>query len=510
VTAGWLLQRLGPFNPRLEPRVFGGILGVMLLFFALGTMHSLGVPLFAPLDEPRHIAYAIEVAEGKLPDVRDKVQPKKMHVRRIKGTKMMAAAAHPPLYYVLVGFPLKWASASGDLTWGVWVARILTLALGAVGLVYAYLAALLLAPRARSLALLGTAFCAVIPAFDNVCALVHNDSLAFLATTALLHAVLLVLLRGPSRKALLLVAVWAALAAATRFASLVAVAPALTAVALKLLFGQNKPWSARLRDVLLFGVGSLALVGVTSGWFYLRNYRLYGDVTAGKALFEGLRRPNKLPFIEGVFTPRLWGKLISHLWGRLAGGATIGRDVSLWGTWFVLGGVGLSLVRWLVTLLRRGRALFNGPRVAALLFVIVTSLCVVLPIFEFYSRGGNLTARYYFPVLWVPLLAVAAGYQGVPGRFAAPAALLFVAGLGLWCTELYMGVLMRQRQTGFAVVRAFDVAQLPASSALAGLLVTVWLLGLGLVIWAWFGLQGAERRERLSSAVQPLSDGGTA
>jgi hypothetical protein len=163
-----------------------------------------------------------------------------------------------------------------------------------------------------------------------------------------------------------------------------------------------------------------------------------------------------------------------------------------------------------VTLLRRGRALFNGPRVAALLFVIVTSLCVVLPIFEFYSRGGNLTARYYFPVLWVPLLAVAAGYQGVPGRFAAPAALLFVAGLGLWCTELYMGVLMRQRQTGFAVVRAFDVAQLPASSALAGLLVTVWLLGLGLVIWAWFGLQGAERRERLSSAVQPLSDGGTA
>ena len=205
----WLTRVLGP----LAPSVLRGLVGVLVLFVSICGLHVLGVPPFAPLDEPRHIAYAIEVAEGKLPDVRDKVQLKKLHVRRIKGTNMMAAAAHPPFYYVLVGWPLKWSSESGDLAWGTRVSRAITVILGAAGLIYAYLAAALLVPRARSVALLGTAFCALMPAFDNVSSLVHNDSLAFLTTSALLHATLLVLLRGATVRSLVLVSVWAALAA---------------------------------------------------------------------------------------------------------------------------------------------------------------------------------------------------------------------------------------------------------------------------------------------------------
>jgi hypothetical protein len=508
LTSDRFLRWLGPFNPAQERHLFWGVAGVLLLFVSLCAIQLFGVRPFAPLDEPRHIAYAIEVVEGKLPDVRDKVQLRKLHVPRIKGTNMMAAAAHPPLYYVLVGLPLKWSSQGGDLTWGTWVARGITLLLGAAGLIYAYLAAALLVPKARSVALLATAFCALMPAFVNVCALVHNDSLAFLTTSALFHAVLLVLLNGPSRRSLTLVVVWGALAAATRFASMVAVAPALTAVGLKLLFGQEKPWRARVRDAALFSAAALSLIAVSSGWFYLRSYRLYGDVTAGKALFEGLRRPVRTPFIESILTPSLWAKLISDLWGRLAGGVTLGKNVTTAGTAFVVSGITVAFGRWLWLLRRGPRALFHGARAGAVAFVIVTSLCVILPIFEFYSRGGNLTARYYFPVLWVPLLAVAVGYATVPGRLAGAAALLFSGGLGLWCTELYLDKLVRGRHE-FAIAQAFEGAGLPAPTLVTWLLVASTMAGIAMAVWAWLGLQAAERRVSLDAAGRNADAAGT-
>jgi hypothetical protein len=415
---------------------------------------------------------------------------------------MMAAAAHPPFYYLLVGWPLKSSSESGDLAWGTRVARGITLLLGAAGLVYAYLAAALLVPRARSVALLATAFCALMPAFVNVSSLVHNDSLAFLTTSALMHATLLVLLRGASLRSLALVSVWAALAAATRFASLVAVAPALVAVGLKLLT-MREPWAVRLRWAATFSVVTLALMAATSGWFYWRSYQLYGDVTAGKALFEGLRRPTRTPFIVSALTPGLWGKLVSDLWGRLAGGVTLGKDVATLGIGFVVTGLGIAAVRWLLVLRRNGRALLAHPRLGAVLFVLVTTAFVVLPIFEFYSRGGNLTARYYFPVLWVPLLAVAIGYATVPGKWAGLVALAFCTGLGLWCTDLYLQKLMRRRP-GWAIERAFELAQVPAAHSTAVVLIGLTIAGAVLVAHAWWELQVEEQQQ--ARAATPVAD----
>ncbi len=488
-------DRLGTLRPLAQPVARRGLLGVLLLFLGLGLMHLFGIPMFAALDEPRHIAHAIEIAEGNLPDVRDKVQLKKLHVKKIKGTRMMAAAAHPPLYYVLTGFPLKWASEGGDLTWGTWVSRAITLVLGALGLGYAYLAALLLVPGRRSLALGATALCAVMPAFDNVSALVHNDAFAFLTTSALIHSVLLALLEGPKLKTLVAVGVWAALAAATRFASLVAVAPALGAVGLLLLFGQQKPWPLRLRDALLFSAGVLALVAVTSGWFYWRNYRLYGDVTAGKALFEGLDRPVRTPFLRNVVTPHLWKTLISDLWGRLAGGVRLKGATTLSGVSFLIVGWVAALYRLARSIRAEGKQLFTSRRTAAVAFIALITACVVLPIFEFYSRGGNLTARYYFPVLWVPLLAAIIGYGGFRSPLPGVAALLFAGHLGLWSTDTYIAALAGAGKGNFAVAIAFDRAGLPWPDLVAGVLLLFIALGLALLVSAWHELRADERSE---------------
>jgi hypothetical protein len=497
----WSSRLREHLDSQLPRSVQRGLFGVLLLFVSICALHVIGVPPFAPLDEPRHIAYAIEIAEGKLPDVRDKVSLKKLHVRRIRGTHMQAAAAHPPLYYVLVGLPLKWSSDSGDLAWGTRVSRTITLVLGAVGLIYAYLAAALLV-RARSAALLATAFCALMPAFDNVSSLVHNDSLAFLTTSALLHATLVVLQRGATWRSLALVSVWAALAAATRFAALVAVAPALTAVGIKLL-AEPRPWSVRLRRAAAFSAGALLLIAITSGWFYWRNYRLYGDVTAGKALFEGLRRPVRTPFSVSVLTTKLWGKLVSDLWGRLAGGVSLGKDVTALGIGFFVTGFGLAIATWLLALRRRGRAILENPKLSSIAFVVVTSAFVVLPIFEFYSRGGNLTARYYFPILWVPMLAVAVGYNTLPGKWAGIAALVYCTALGAWCTNLYLEKLMRRRH-GWAIEQAFKAAGVPAAELCALLLLALIVVGVGLVAHSWWLLSSEEQRE--SRAVGTTGD----
>jgi len=496
----WRQRRGSPaFAPLCEPVVARGLLGVLLVFIALGSIHLFAIPPFAPLDEPRHIAYAIEIGEGHLADVRDHVQLEKLHVRRIQGTHMMAAAAHPPLYYLLVCLPLKWSSQSGDLTWGTWVSRGVTLLLGIAGLLYAYLAAALIVPLKRSLALSATAFCAFMPAFDNVSALVHNDSLAFLTTSALFHAVLLVVLQGPTRGALVSVGVWASLAAATRFASMIVVAPALATVGLVLLFAPGKPWSRRLSETLLIGLTLLGAVAATSGWFYLRNYRLYGDVTAAKALVEGLNRPVRTSFLHNVVTPSLWRTLVSDLWGRLAGGVKLDGTVTQLGSLFFFGGLLSALWPVLRAARARGWAMLRGKQAAAVAFLVIAAAFVVLPIFEFYSRGGNMTARYYFPVLWIPLLGVAVGYAHFKSNLPGAAALIGAALLCLLTTEVYIGQLVGLKRGGLAFDRGFARAELPAPELWVAALLVTFAVGIALILSAWSALRAAEASEAPST-----------
>ncbi len=487
-------RRTGIFAPLFERPALIGLVGVLLAFFALGGMQLLAIPHAKALDEPRHIAYAIELAEGRLPDVRSQVDLKKLHTKRIRGTKMHAAAAHPPLYYVIVGFPLKWASEGESIVSGLWVSRLLTLLMGAAGLIYAYLAAVLLVPRRREAALSAVALCAVTPAFVNVCSVVHNDALAFLTTAGLCHAVLLVLLRGPAFSAVLQVVIWGALACASRFASLLVVAPALTAVGLALLLERGRPPLLRLRNVAAFSGAALGLIAITSGWFYLHNYRMYDDVTAGKPLFVGLSRPVREAFYYHLLKLDRWELLVTDLWCRLAGGVLLGGAVALAGTLLVVAGL-LAATKALATDFRpQPGTLLKDKRTFAVVFVVVAFLVMVVPIFEFYARGGNMTARYYFPVLWVLTLAVSAGYGSFKNDLVGKAVLLGACLLGLWITDLYIAEIVGNKAT-FAIAFAFAKAELPLPDVLACSLIACAVLGFSLLISGWQGLRARQKLE---------------
>jgi hypothetical protein len=109
------------------------VAGPLLLFLAFGMVNILGVKPFQALDEPRHAAYAVVLATGRIPNIRELIPYEVLHTGRIRGTNAMVAAVHPPLYYSVVALPLKLGRLLGQMDWGVRMARFLTLLMGAAG-----------------------------------------------------------------------------------------------------------------------------------------------------------------------------------------------------------------------------------------------------------------------------------------------------------------------------------------------------------------------------------------
>jgi hypothetical protein len=344
---------------------------------------------------------------------------------------------------------------------GLHIARLITLGLAAGGLVYVFRIVRLLLPAYPAVALTATALTAVMPAFVNVSALVHNDALAFLAAGGLLHAAFRILVDGLSRGPLIAAAIWASVACLTRFASLLVLAPALLAVFVAPLLHEQGGAARRLwRGALACGA-ILGAVVLTSGWFYLRNYWLYGDLTGGKELFEILHRRARKPAIYYVFSFEQWLTLHDHLWARLAAGKVMKGATVYVGRCFSL----IALVGFAKAIFdaRRHlrRSLWRDPRAVALAISLLSFLCVTLPIFEFYSRGGGITARYFFPVLWVPMTILAVGLHAVKTPALPAAGVLMASLLSVATLYLYFLLLVKTLWAeGFGYFMAFAGAAL--------------------------------------------------
>lgn len=462
--------------------------GPLLLFLALGTINIFGVKPFRALDEPRHAAYAVVLATGRIPDIREPLPYEALHTGRIRGTNAMIAAVHPPLYYWIVGLPLKLGSSLDQMDWGVRVARFLTLLMGAVGLIYVFLLVRLLLPEDPAMATLATAFVAVCPAFVNVSALVHNDALAFLGVTGFCHAALSILVRGNTRARAVALCGWAAVAALTRFATLLIIMPALFATCVAIIFLSEGARSERvLRPAKLCGA-VLATVLIGSGWFYWHNFELYGDITGGKTLLEFVRRKPRGPAVQHMLRSDLWLLLHDQLWVRLAGGVVLSNVFKQIARVFTV--IAMSgLVLWAIDQGRRlPRLDWRRPLVAAWAITLLSFACAVLPIFEFYSRGGNVSARYYFSMIWVPALLIAIGVsrwrsRKLTGSFTVGAILLCLITFAAYMRVLWPGTADR----GLPLAIALETAGMPWP--------WIWLtlLTLALGLGTWLTLREIER-----------------
>jgi hypothetical protein len=432
-----------------------GVGGVMLTFVMLASLW-LYVPTYLPVDEASHVAYARELSHGRLPTIDTQMvadgDPRLARVLRSRDARHRTiwTANHPPAYYALVAVPLRLASAVGHPVGGVQAARLLSVGLSAVGLVVLAWVVAQLVPGRPALAVAAAGLAGLLPSFVSISAKVYNDSLAFLTTTLVVAAAVAVLVRGPSLARLAGVAAAAGLAALTRASGLLVVGVAGLAVLIAVWRDRpaerppgsppaGRDQALRRGGRIVFWAGAVGLVVVAvAGWFYLRNLRLYGDLTGSAALLERFGRVPRGSLAGLLTDPGFWRAQQQRLWGagNLVPGANDGLARWLWLLGLVpLVGLLLAGGGWLAGRLRgAGGRLDAGRAVAVGLCLLLLGL-LQLSVVQFATGGGTAHARYLLPGLVTVGLLAAVGLAALPGgRRGLPvvAMLLAMTWINLW------------------------------------------------------------------------------
>jgi 4-amino-4-deoxy-L-arabinose transferase-like glycosyltransferase len=449
---------------------------IMVLHVALGVLYSTSVPIFEKPDEPYHYFFIQHlVTERSLP------------VMDGPGEKLwQQEGTQPPLYYILAALlvsqvddldarDLYWVNPQRNIgnpgrpgnknlivhtaneQWpyqgavlAIHVARWLSVAFGAMAVLVTFWLASTVFPKRPYLALGAAAVTAFIPQYLFISSSVSNDSLiTLLSALALLQLVRLVNRPQPRPiAAYSSLGITLGLAALAKLSGLALLG--LTGLVLAWLAWRGKSWRPLIQGGLIIGL----LVIIIAGWWYLRNWQLYRDITglAPHLTVMGGGRPS----IELT-----WGSLRSEL---------VGLRASFWGLfgWFgilmpgwvyivldlltMLGGLGL--VRWYA----------RDRTTARRLVLIVISWCLLIGLslvrWSLMTLGSQ--GRLLFPALPAITLVLALGWAELaPTRWARAwemAPLIVAAGL-LLLAALVPGWLIRPV---YALPEVMDVEELPS------------------------------------------------
>lgn len=292
-----------------------GLVVITAVFCLLGLVYSVVIPLFEAPDEVWHFFFINEMATtGRMP-----VQP-------TEGQNVwLRESGQPPLYHLLaaaLAAPLD-TSAFPDFVrfnpdhpfvtnysqseapnlfihtrveafpWtgavlAVHLARLLSVAFGALTLVGVWLVVREIVPEAPELALLATAVAAFNPAFIYIASVVNNDTAVAATSTWVLWLAIRLAKGKTTWKSELGLGVLLGLAFLSKLSALALLGVIALALGLRFWnnFSKNKQKSvfirkqsviANLRPIFVSGVIIVGTAVLISGWWYLRNWRLYGD-----------------------------------------------------------------------------------------------------------------------------------------------------------------------------------------------------------------------------------------
>ncbi|MCL4396114.1 MAG: DUF2142 domain-containing protein [Chloroflexi bacterium] len=425
---------------------------VVSAFVVLGVVYSVVTPIFEAGDEIWHYPFVQYLATGHSLPVQDpNVQ-----------TLWEQEGGQPPLYYALgaaatfwidtgdltdrlwrnpearIGIPLDYGNknlvvhtSAEDWPWSrttlaVHLLRVLSILLSTLTVVFTYLLALEINPQSKALAAAAAALVAFNPMFLFISASVNNDNLAVcLATLALLLLTRLVTREVTLRRFVILGLVLglAALSKASDLGLIVIAAIVFVYLVLRtsggasrlpgelLVLKRNEP----LRIALAGSLVCAAIVLAVAGWWYVRNWVLYGDPLAFNvwvAIAGGRPVPATIATLLGEFQGfriSFWGNfggvnIIAPEWVYtlldgftiLAGiGLVVGavrrnlpRLLALPAVWLAL--ILVSLVRWtLLTFASQGRLIF--PAISAVSILMVYGLWQLTPAEP--GAGGDFDAR---------------------------------------------------------------------------------------------------------------------
>jgi hypothetical protein len=420
-----------------------------MVCFGISAFLALRMPVLLGADEGGHLLYTASVLDGHLPEfttdhgASDRVPI----IDRAFGqppsgdTWGVWHAYHPPLAYV-VAAPFVWAAGElGPDTWPALAMRAVNAAAMATGVAFAGLFASEAFPTRWRVGFAAACITAVVPNVAAVGAAGHNDGVAFALSAASLWVAAAVIRRGPTRR---LLAAACGLAAADMLAR-VSLAPSVALLAGAMVLGAlgpRPPRAAMARAVCgALAVGATAFVA--SGWFYWRNYQLYGSFFSAPHAGGGRPSPGSVVEIltSSTFHRGLWAQLYASVNARLVFGRADDVLIALVAV-LALGLVLAVRRRWrtvsgtAATLTHDCNFASDPPRhapadgIGALGWALVGCACaaIVVQTAWFHSQGGGAHSRYLIGVVPVVSALLARAADEFPWPRLALA--VVVAGLG--------------------------------------------------------------------------------
>jgi hypothetical protein len=447
---------------------------ILALFVALGLVYSFMVPIFEAPDELYHYPFVAHLAQGgDLP------------VQRADQKQLwQQEGSQPPLYYVVAGLLTSWLRVD-DLpiiyrlnpharigiplahdnknivvhtdreTWpwhgailGIHLVRLFSLLLASGTVLCTYGIASAIFPRDRHLAVAAMAFNAFIPMFIFISASVNNDNLVIFLSSLTLFLLVRVIQRGASRSGIVLIGVIIGLACLAKLSALGLVPLAGLALLLGRLArrpngaaanGSQDPangqaaqaaGSQRAARLVAWLIDCMILcvpVIFIAGWWYVRNWQLYGDPTGLRAMLDIVGRRPTPPSLRELYGE--FEGLRINFWGLFGVVNVLLRPTWIYRVLDLLSAVAIiGVPLWVWQRLRTGRPF---PWSELLLLAIWTTGEFVLLIrwtaMTYASQG-----RLLFPSISAICLFLALGLTGwLPrrwqGRSAAALAVTFFA-----------------------------------------------------------------------------------
>ncbi len=273
------------------------LLLLVILFVSSGLLYSFFTPLWSPPDEERHFAYCEYIAQNhKLPSL----------IPDDEGVRI-TEVTHPPLYYLIgslfcredgsiihekvilndgpgirnimhpddeARFPYSGKAKSAHLI------RVFSIVLGAINVGFIFLFALKIFPGEVLLAFAVAVFVAANAQFLHISASVSNEIMSSTLCTILLYN-LFGYLKGPvAYKHNVVTGILLGCALLTKISTIIYVPVTLGVLVWSFVRKGKNPLGSI--GVLLFSALCVC------GWWYVRNWIMYGDPTFSKALVEVL------------------------------------------------------------------------------------------------------------------------------------------------------------------------------------------------------------------------------
>lgn len=455
-----------------------GLGAALLIYLGLALSYFFIVPIFEGPDEWTHTGHVKYMAEGR-------GLPVMLPGRGIWGGQQ------PPLYYALgailvqpfeldgladyeanrrnphasIGYALDPGNKNNylhspaenfpyrGLSLAVHVLRLYSMIFGGVALIFTYLTALELfahhsnaacrpAREARVFATAVALFVACQPMFAFITASVANEPANIAFSAVGLWLAQRYVLQGPGRpwgRAVAL-GITLGLISLSKMTGLSFGLVAVVAMLITAVSRRKQAGAARLlwRDGLVIG----ALFVAVGGWWYWRNYRLYGDFFQ-QGLYKIYFNVDPQPLTLGDFLYTLstgevsfwatfgWLNIVAPDWVY-----SLYRIVSRVG----LLGLGLALIGALARRIGRPLASDNPASrpawPAALLLHLIFPIALAFSLTRLVAIEGGLQGRQLLPALGSLAIVIMAGWWALaPGRFRQPILALLLAtlfGLAAW------------------------------------------------------------------------------